>query len=218
MSTELIGPGDRYRVAIVALSSAGGDIYTRHRATAGIAQAEAGTYRVLVGEACAVTLTLGENGLTLRSVKLLNAADALITADVTAGGGAPDWLPTDSSYRLFEGDRKTPAPERYIPLEGLTGERPTAGDGELTSLDRLAVAVGRSVARANATLARGQADTGVALIAAVTLRVAIEQADVGQGRVLVTLARPGKAEEKGQYVELTMKTVPGQKSTEECDG
>ncbi|HYF77996.1 MAG TPA: hypothetical protein VD973_12730, partial [Symbiobacteriaceae bacterium] len=78
---------------------------------------------------------------------------------------------------------------------------------DVTPLDRLAVALGRSVARANAVLARTRAEAGVALVAKVTLRVGVRQADLGQGRVFVTLAGPGQEED--QFVELTMTTVPG---------
>lgn len=208
MSRALTGPGGRYRVAVEALVSGGGDGFVRRRAVQGAPLPDDRAFMVLLHDACSLVLEPGENGLTVRSVKLMNAASALITAVVTAGDGAPDWLPQESTYLLFQGDREAAAAqrERYFPLEGMT-EGPAPADQGATPLDRLAVAVGRSVARANAQLARTTARGGVALVANITIRVAVEHTDVGQGRVLVNLARPGT--ETGQFVELTMTTVPG---------
>jgi hypothetical protein len=91
----------------------------------------------------------------------------------------------------------------------MAAERSWEAGTEATPLDRLAVAVGRSVARANAALARTTAEAGVALVSQVTIRVCVAQTDLGQGRVLVTLARPGEDQACNQFVELTMTTVPG---------
>ncbi|HLN61779.1 MAG TPA: hypothetical protein VK464_09525, partial [Symbiobacteriaceae bacterium] len=105
----------------------------------------------------------------------------------------------------------------YYPLQGMVAERSWEGGEEATPLDRLAVAVGRSVARANAALAQSPAPGGVALVSSLTIRLAVEQTNVGQGRVLVTLARPGQETPSGQYVELTMSTVPGAEPEEPTD-
>lgn len=213
----MIGPGERYRVALEVLAAIGGETFKRHSATHGYPAwslenppPEAGlgpTYRVVVDEACSLVLQLNENGLTVRVLKLLGATRALIKAVVMSGPGAPEWLPTESSYLLFDGDRAAAATfgERYIPFDGVVTER-TWPFGDSAPLDRLAVAVGRSVARANEVLARTRAEAGVALVSSITLRVAVQQVDVGQGRVLVHLARGGEA---AQFVELTMTTVPG---------
>ena len=190
------------------LTARGGEAFTRTEVTEGEPQPDR-SFKVVAGDALSLTLAPGENGLTLGSVKLLGATRAVVTATVGARGGAPDWLPTESTYLLFQGDRGAAAAvkDRYVPLEGMAAERDGPDQGDVTPLDRLAVALGRSVARANAVLARTQAEAGVALVAKVTLRVGVRQADLGQGRVFVTLAGPG--EEEKQYVELTMTTVPG---------
>lgn len=199
------------------LAARSGEAFSRTEAAAGERLADQ-SYLVVADDALSLTLTPGENGLTLRSVKLLGATRAVVTATVGARGGAPDWLPTESTYLLFQGDRGAAAAvkDRYIPLDGMATERSLPDQSDVTPLDRLAVAVGRSVARANAVLARTRAEAGVALVAKVTLRVGVRQADLGQGRVFVTLAGPGA--EEGQYVELTMTTVPGAEPTQDGGG
>ncbi|HYF91789.1 MAG TPA: hypothetical protein VD969_06055 [Symbiobacteriaceae bacterium] len=208
MSRPICGPGDRYSVELEILAAQGAKPFARHEAAGG-EPLPGSAWLVVAGDACSLTLVPGENGLTLQSVKLLRASRAVVTARVRARGGAPDWLPTDSSYLLFQGGRDDAAAvrDRYIPLEGMAAERSWAPEPGVTPLDRLAVAVGRSVARANAVLARTQAESGVALVSRVTIRVGVKQTDLGQGRVLVTLAGPGEGD--CQYVELTMTTVPG---------
>lgn len=207
MSTELRGPDDRYRLTVEAMTSADNETFTRSRTSTGISEGD-GNYRVVVGNACSIVLRLGENGLTVRSVRLLGARQAQVRALVAAGSCAPEWLPTESAYQLFEGDRAEAAAftERYIPLEGMAREQSWPDDGT-TPLDRLAVAVGRSVARANSALVRSGAEAGIALVSSVTVRVAVQQTQVSRGRVMVTLARPGDGE-AGQFVEFSMRTVP----------
>lgn len=207
VSTELRGPDDRYRLTVEAMTSLDGDTFTRSRTSIGIPEGD-GDYKVVVGSACSLKLRLGENGLTVRSVRLLGARQAQVRAWAAAGCGAPDWLPTESAYLLFEGDRAdaAAATERYIPLEGMAREQSWPDDGT-TPLDRLAVAVGRSVARANAALVRSRTDAGIALVSSVTVRVTVEQTEVSRGRVMVRLARPGEGQ-TGQFVEFSMRTVP----------
>lgn len=219
MSTPLAGPGDRYKVAVEVLSSTGSDQVARSWVTEGEpvwdTSGQGAGFRVVAPDACSLLLNLGENGLTLSNIRLINANWAVATAKVSAGPGAPDWLPDESSYLLFQGDRSAAQSqkERYIPLEGMVAER-SWPQANATPLDALAVAVGRSVARANAALARVQADAGVALVSTVTIRVAVQETDVAGGRVLVTLGSPaqeegGTAPAPTQFVELTMTTVPG---------
>ncbi|HYG57017.1 MAG TPA: hypothetical protein VD902_02970 [Symbiobacteriaceae bacterium] len=205
MSHLLSGPGDRYRVEVDALAGRRDEPFTHHRVNTGFAE-EGGAVRVVAGDALSLTMHLGDNGITVRSIRLMRADRAVVTARVTAGAGAPAWLPTESTYLLFQGDRNE-AEGRFIPFEGMAAER--SWPAAATPLDRLAVAIGRSVARANAALARTQAEAGVAMVSSVTVRVAVEQTDVGQGRVMVTLARPDRERGSGQFVELTMTTVPG---------
>jgi hypothetical protein len=195
-------------VRLEILAARNGEAFSRTEAAQGEVLADQ-SFLVVAGDALSLTLAPGENGLTLRSVKPLGATRAVVTATVGARGGAPDWLPTESTYLLFQGDRAAAAAvkDRYVPFEGMAAERSWPDQGGVTPLDRLAVAVGRSVARANAVLARTQAEAGVALVSRVTLRVGVRQTDLGQGRVFVALAGPG--EEEAQYVELEMTTVPG---------
>ncbi|HWI61839.1 MAG TPA: hypothetical protein VNT75_08380 [Symbiobacteriaceae bacterium] len=209
MSCPLQGPGDRYAVRVVVLAARGGQQFERCEVCEG-QPLDSGAFQVLAGDLCSLVLKPGENGLTLGSVKLLRATRAVITATVCARGGAPDWLPTEGSYLLFQGDREEARAvcDRYTPLEGMAAERSWPAQEGVMPLDRLAVAVGRSVARANAVLARSTAEAGVALISQVTIRVGVRQTDLGQGRVLVTLARPGEGGD-GQFVELTMSAAPG---------
>lgn len=214
----MVGPEERYRVALEVLTSSDGRHYARYRVDAAEPLQTAGQgqrYLAVVDEQCALEMNPGESGLMLRSMRLMGAKEAVVRAVVTAGPGAPDWLPTESRYLLFDGDRTDAAGlrDRYIPFAGLTAGE--AGDREEgTPLERLAVAVGRSVARANATLARSSAQGGVALVAGIRLRIAVEETGMAQGRVLVTLARPTQGQ-TGQFVEFTMTTVPGAEAAED---
>jgi hypothetical protein len=219
----LMGPGDRYRLAIDVLAARGGNALTRFRAVSGVPVPDEGgsdgATLVMVDEAVSLVVVPGENGFTVRSLKLLGADRAVVTAVVTAGATAPEWLPAESTYMLFQGDRTDAAAapaERFVSLEGLTDAQ-TAPPQGATPLDKLVVALGRSVARANAALAQSPAPGGVALVSSLTIRLAVEQTNVGQGRVLVTLARPGQETPSGQYVELTMSTVPGAEPEEPTD-
>lgn len=207
MSARLCGPGDRYRLTFEALCCARGTFYTHHRA-AGRVALEDGRCRVVVPDVCSLDLIPGENGITVKAIKLARPGRTLITVVVAAGPGAPEWLPPESTYLVFEGTRADQAEfaGRYIAFDGMMG-----GDGEpedgSSPLDRLAVAVGRSIARANAQLSRVRQEAGTALVSGMTIRVALQQASVEQGRVLVSLARPD-AGETGQFVELTMTPAP----------
>jgi hypothetical protein len=221
VNADLRAPGDRYRVAIDVIGAAGGDQKSRCTVEQGVAfwdvggpvrsedgAVQAHSYMVVVDDLCSLVLVPGENGLTIRWVRLLNAAQATIRARVIAGSGAPDWLPPESEYQIFEGDAAaaTAFEEQFIPLNGMAAERSwTQG---ATPLDLLAIAVGKSVARANAALARVQSEGGVALVSSVTVRVAVNQAEVARGRMLVSFARSGEGQ-TGQFVELVMTTVPG---------
>jgi hypothetical protein len=223
VNAELRAPGDRYRVVIDVTSSTDGGPTVRRTVDQGIqfwdvagppAQMESGevrpsSYMVVVDDMASLVLIPGENGLTVRWVRLLNASQAAIRARVIAGTGAPDWLPPESDYLIFDGDRTTAAAfkEQFIPLDGMAMER-TWQEGE-TPLDSLVTAVGKSVARANAALARIQSEGGTSLVASVTMKICVSQVDLGQGRVLVALARPGQGQTCDQFIQLTMTTVPG---------
>jgi hypothetical protein len=232
---ELRGPDDRYRLAIEVLASEEGRTFTRHRATSGLPlwdlvgqggeprqkQAVGGaphSYRVVVDDVVSLVLVLGENGFTLRGLKLLNAGQATISALVTTGPASPDWLPHESTYLLYQGDRSGAAfqPSRFIPLEGMVQERSWFSD-EQVPLDRLAGAVWRSIARANEALVRCPGTIGTPLVTSVTIRFAIEQTDLTRGRVVVSLAKPGTAS-GNQFVQFTLQTLTGATAALGLDG
>lgn len=224
MNRELRGPDDRYAVTVDALSSPDGTAFVRQQATTGVPRDWPDTGRpeflVVVGDACELVLNLGEQGLAVRSVKLRRASRAIISLLIS---GCDDDARPESRVQIFDGDREAAEGyrERFIPVNG-GGAAPTPAPEEAaqpeaaadsgTPLDRLALAVGRSVARANAALARMTAEGGVALVSSVTIRVGVEQAAVDGGRVTLSLARPGQ--ESGQFVEFTMTTVPGAQPAE----
>ncbi len=214
MRTAIRGPGDRYRLAFEALCCTRGSFYTHHRSGPGTAQ-EDGSVKVAVPDACTLVVVPGENGLTVRSVRLAKGCRTLITAVVTAGPGAPEWLPPESTYLLFEGAKADAAEltERYIPFDGMMAEEEPGGD-QPSPLDRLAVAVGRSVARANAQLARVRQEAGTALVSSLNIRVGLGQITINQGRVMVNLARPEDGD-TGQFVELTLTPAPSVEPDEE---
>lgn len=215
-----MGPDERYAIAIECLASTDGKHFTRCHTETGASYWEVATpavgrrvewsgtaprsYLVMVDEYCSFVLTPGANGLFVRDFRLLGAVRAQVTAQITPGAQAPDWLPNESEHLLFSGDRMAAAAvgERYIPLDGMVDER-TWPSGGVAPLDLLAVALGRSVARANATLAATTTAGGTAILSGITLRVGVSQVDMGRGRVMVTLAQPDQGEAQ-QFVELTM--------------
>lgn len=162
---------------------------------------------VTLGTLCALVLVLGENGITVEQVLLMEVESARIRAVITAGADAPDWLPNESHLLLFSGDRKS-APKqtpRFLPLEGMAEERSWAREESVT-LDSVAVAVGQAVRRANARLARERHPAGTALVQRVTVRLSVQQAEIEKGRLLVSLSPEGG--EGGQFVEFSLGCEP----------
>lgn len=212
MTSALRGPGGRYTVSIEVLTPVHGQPVAQRRTTTGTPFQGAGSspFGYLVTLAgCSLVLIPGETGLTVRDLKL-KARQATVSATVTAAAGAPAWLPAESRYVLFSGDRSAAAAtrERSIPFSGAPGprsEQQQEGDRG-TALDLLAAAVGRAVARANTDL--GAAPAGMtALISRVTVRLALESTDLRGGEVQVVLGRtPGTG--GGQFVEFTVCAVP----------
>ncbi|MGE5675474.1 MAG: hypothetical protein ACM3XM_16630 [Mycobacterium leprae] len=205
----------RYRVVLEALVTENGATFARYRADTGLrgqgAEPAGPSFLVVLQECCSVQVALGENGLTLQRVRLAAAERAVITATVQAGAEAPEWLPAESTYLLFDGDRTAAAAagERYIPFEGLLHES-GAPCSQSTTLEQLAIAAGRSVARANAALAQTVTPAGVALVSGLTIQVAVSQAEVCQGRLLIAGVPPGgQSQAPVQFVQLTLTTVPG---------
>ena len=191
-----------------ALASQDGIHFTRTVAEAGapLRGAPPSSYLVMVDEFCSLIIQPGENGVSVRDIRLLDACHLRLSLRVTPGPAAPDWLEGESTYLLFDGDHKEAVaqPPRYVPFDGLVSP-----DGwpraDFTPLDVLAVAVGRSVERANTVLACTPSPTGAALVTGVKIRVGVSRVDLGRKRVLLTLARPeeGAVEE---FVELTLQT------------
>lgn len=218
MNRPLVGPGDRYRVRVELLHPAGGRAGVRHRAHVGVQldKSDSHRYMVTLGTLCALVLVLGENGLTVEQVLLMEADRAVLRAVVTPGSDAPDWLPEESVYLLFEGDRRSVqqrAP-RYLPLEGMVEERSWPQE-EAVPLDSVAAAVGQAVNRANARLARACTPAGGAVVQSVTVRLSVHRADLCNGRVLVTLN--SEAGGAGQFVEFTLSTAPALEGLEDAD-
>ncbi|HLN63670.1 MAG TPA: hypothetical protein VK464_19285, partial [Symbiobacteriaceae bacterium] len=83
MSRMLMGPGDRYRLAIDVLAARGGNALTRFRAVSGVPVPDEGgsdgATLVMVDEAVSLVVVPGENGFTVRSLKLLGADRAVVT-------------------------------------------------------------------------------------------------------------------------------------------
>lgn len=207
MSAELLGPNDRYRLRLEVRHDPSAQPL---QANTGVPAGDAGgrRYIILLQPACAVILQLGESGLTLESVSLLEASEVAVTAYVTPGTGSPDWLPQESEYLLFQGDRQAARQiaERFIALEGMALERSWPA-GDIVPLDRLALAVGHALTRANSRLTRACGEAGTAVVASITLRVALHQTDLNRDRVLLSLARPDVSVQ-GQYVELKVNAAP----------
>jgi hypothetical protein len=207
---KLMGPERRYEIRLELLTSNDGRFFTRHWTDEGEPVGMNGTslfYLATWDDLCSITVGLGENGLLLRSIRLSGVREVELKAWVYPGPGASESLPQESTCLLFAGDPEEARSirERYIPFDGLIQEQ-IRGQG-VTPLDRLAIAVGRSVARANAALAGGRGPGGVALVSSVTFRVAVDQAELEKGRVIVTLSRPGESA-GAQFVEFSMTTVP----------
>lgn len=223
MNTPLLGPGDRYRLVVEALASQDGRHFTRAVAEAGVPLRGGGggtatggahqapgvppsSYLVVVDEFCSLIIQPGENGISLRDIRLLNACHLRLSLRVMPGASAPDWLDGESTYLLFDGDHKEAVaqPARYLPFDGLVS--PDAWpQADFAPLDVLAVAIGRSVERANTVLACTPSLAGTALVTGVKIRVGLSRVELGRRRVLLTLARPeeGAVEE---FVELTLQT------------
>lgn len=207
MNRALRGPGDRYRVRVELLDRPGGQAGVRCGADAGLQLDRTDSHRFMVtlGTLCALVLVLGENGITVEQVLLMEVESARIRAVITAGAAAPDWLPNESHLLVFEGDRRSVPAQvpRFLPLEGMAEERSWPREESVT-LDGVAVAVGQAVRRANARLARECHPAGTALVQRVTVRLAVQQAQIDKGRLLVSLSPEGG--ESGQYVEFTLGT------------
>lgn len=206
MIVDLIAPGDRYRVRLEATWTRGG-----LRANRGIRLGDLSIHRfmVMLGHACAVELLLGENGLTVERVVMMEADEATITAIVTTASGSPDWLPTEGAYLIFQGDRQAACQvgQRYLPLDGMVLERSWTDEDSLP-LDSLAIAVGQAVARANQRLASICGVMGGALVQRVLIRVEVEQTSLSRGRMLVKLPPAGGGGTGSQFVELTVQASP----------
>ncbi len=224
MTVRLTGPNERYWLTIEALASQDGKHYTRCQSVEafplGAAEGQGAppsSYLVMVDETCSLILTPGISGVTVRDLRLLSVCHLRLSVRVSPGAQAPDWLPTESTYLLFDGDAMAAAalPERYIPFDGVVGEEVWA-EPDLVPLDALAVAVGRSIARANTILACRPGPGGVAVVAGLTIRVGVTRVDLGRSRVLVTLARPegGQVE---QYVDLSFQTGAAAEEEGETD-
>jgi len=216
MTSPLFGPEQRYRLAVEALVSQDGEHFTRRavecghplgirmQAAGAAADGPPSSYLVVVDESCSLILQPGQNGVTVRDVRLLDARNVRLALRVEPGESAPDWLPDQQIHLLFDGDAAATLlqAERYIPLDGmLADESPPSAD--VAPLDALAVALGRSMERANAQLASRAGSGGLSLVSTVTLRVGVSRVDVGPGRVVVGLARPDSGAVE-QYVELTL--------------
>lgn len=208
MTAPLVGPDRRYHLAVEVLVSQDGQHFTRRQAASGYpigaAEGRPSSYLVVVDESCSLILQPGQNGVTVRDVRLLGASHVRITAQVEPGEEAPHWLPDRQTHLLFDGDAAATLlqAERYIPFDGMLADEPTPA-ADVAPLDALAVALGRSVERANSQLACRTGAAGLALVTSVTLRVGVTRVDVGPGRVVVGLARPDACAAE-QYVELTL--------------
>lgn len=218
MNRPLIGPADRYRVRVELLDPNRGASGVEHSADGGGQLDKDGSERfmVMLGDACALVLLLGHNGITVEQVLLMQPNRAVLRALVTPGSGAPDWLPNESHYLLFDGDQREAreAAPHYLPLEGMVEDR-SWPRVESVPLDSVAVAVGQAINRANARLTQPCDLPGGALVQRVTVRLAVQQADICKGRLLVTLdPAPGSG---GQFVELTVGTGAGVAELEEAE-
>jgi hypothetical protein len=190
---QLTGAGGRYRARIEVLRETGDGQFTQQRTMMG-ARARPGEdeWTVLLEECCSLRLHLGEGGITLRSVGLMGSGRAIIRIEIEAGAGAPEWLPASASLQLFDGDRQDAAlvRDRFLPLPGAVEVA-----GRAQPLEQLLVAVGRSIARANAALAQVQSPGGTALVSTLTVLVATDQIAVERGRVVVKPSgQPGVGE------------------------
>jgi hypothetical protein len=218
VNSPLAGPNHRYQLAVEALASQDGRHFTRFVAEAGIPLgsqrptageapgAPPSAYLVMVDEVCSLILQPGENGITVRDVRLLNACHLRLTARVTPGTAPPDWLEGESSYLLFDGDAQTARdqPARYIPLDGMAAPDEWAPSAD-APLDVLAVALGRSIERANTILAcTPSSPAGTALVSSVTVRVGVSRFNLGRKRLFVTLS--GAEGGADQFVELTLQS------------
>jgi hypothetical protein len=218
MNRPLIGPADRYRVRVELLDPSGRQPGVQRSVDGGGKLDKAGgdRFMVMLGDVCALVLLLGHNGITVEQVLLIQPSRAVVRAVVTPGSGAPDWLPNESTYLLFDGDQRAArdAAPRYLPLEGMVEDRSWPRE-ESVPLDSVAVAVGQAINRANARLTQPCDLPGGALVQSVTVRLAVQQADICKGRLLVTLdPAPGAG---SQFVELTLGTNAAAAGLEEAE-
>lgn len=224
MSRPLRSPGGTYAVRLVIFAplAPDGAVWRRHEVETGIPLAGAppaedhppegeaespAEFLVAVPGVVSLHLRTRPAGLTIRNLRVEAPGAITLLARVTALAAGPEWLPDTADYALFHGDRKAAAAlaPLHLPFPGGAAGDPPAGEG--VAVDRLVAALGQSIARANARLARQRAEGGTALAASVTVRVAVSEfAVTGGGRVL--LALPRKGEPATQHLEVTMTTVP----------
>ncbi len=171
-----------------------------------------GEYMVAVPGVVSFCLRARPAGLTIRKLRVEGPGAVSILARVNALAAAPEWLPVQSDYAVFQGDRRAAAALTTVHLP-LTAHIPTAADSGVVAVDRLVTAVGQSIHRANGRLARLGGEGGTALAASVTLRVGVgEFAVAGSDRVMLGLLRRG--ERANHHLEITMTTVPGGDSSD----
>lgn len=171
------------------------------------------SFLVRLGPEITFMLDLLDRGMVIQNAGMTGGGRVTVTARVEAGPGAPTGMAPCTTHVLLAGDATdlSDAGCRYLPLA--EGEAPGGADGDdrTVGVDRLAWALGRSLARANADLAARQGAGGVALVAGVTVRVGVAGFRVtGRDQVMVTLPEGGQAAD--QFIELNLKTVPA------CDG
>lgn len=165
-------------------------------------------YLVVLPGTASLCLRTCPDGLTVRDLRIEASGVVSLMARVEAAAGAPEWMPPVADYAIFHGDRR--AAPKTVHVQFVRDKR---APRSVVSVDRLVTALGRSITQANARLAAGQGEGGVALAASVTIRVAVDRFAVsGGGRVLLKPSR--SAGPASQQLEITMTTVPG----ESCAG
>lgn len=145
------------------------------------------------------------DALTITDLRVEAPGAVSLLARVSAGPGAPEWLPPVADYAVFHGTRREVP--RHLHIRFRPDRRRPAG---AVSVDRLVTALGRSITSANNRLARLKGAGGVALASSVTVRVAVDRFAVsGSERVLLRLAQ-APVTGQGQQVEITLTTVPAE--------
>lgn len=222
MDAPLHNPEGTYaaRVTVYAPLAPDGAVWRRHEVAAGlplpgpVVGAEGdelpdgpAEYLVALPGVLSLRLRLRSDGLTVRDLRVEAPGAVTVTARVSALAGAPEWLPDQADYAVFQGDRKAAAGLRHIWLP-LCREQVPAAPTDVVAVDRLVTALGQAIHRANARLAQQSGSGGTALAASVTVRVAVTEFGISEGnRVLLGLPRRG--EPASQHLEVTMTTVPG---------